>query len=90
VLVHFTQTASRLSSVLITVKGETIAPASTAKILGVVLDSELWYRNHIARTATKGLKAALALKRLKMLSPSTSQQLFNATVALVMDYTLNA
>jgi hypothetical protein len=72
----------------LTVKGQTVAPKPKAKILGVVLDSELQYKNHIARTATKGLKAALALQRLKMLSPSTARQLFNVTVALVMDYAL--
>jgi hypothetical protein len=71
----------QLSSASIKVKGETIAPTSTAKFLGVVLDSRLRYRDHISRTATKGLKAAIALKRLKVLSPSTARQLFNATVA---------
>ena len=86
---HFTRTTSRLGSALVIVKSETVAPKPTAKILGVILDSELRYKGHIARTATKGLKAALALKRLKMLSPSTAQQLFNATVAPVMDYALN-
>ena len=61
-----------MSSALVIVKGETVAPKPTAKILGVILDLELWYKGHIARTATKSLKAALALKRLKMLSPSTA------------------
>jgi hypothetical protein len=90
-LVHFTRTASRLGSALasVIVKGETIAPRPTAKILGVILDSELRYKSHIARTATKGLKAALALKRLRMLSPSTARQLFSATIAPVSDYASN-
>ena len=78
-----------MSSALVIVKGETVAPKPTAKILGVILDSELRYKGHIARTATKGLKAALALKRLKMLSPSSARQLFNATVAPVLDYASN-
>ena len=69
---HFTRTTSRLGSALVIVKGETVAPKPTAKILGVILDSELRYKGHIARTTTKGLKAALALKRLKMLSPLTA------------------
>jgi hypothetical protein len=43
----------------------------------------------MARTAAKGLAAALALKRLKMLSPRTARQLFVATVAPVMDYAAN-
>jgi hypothetical protein len=72
------------------IKGKAIPPISEAKILGVVMDSGLRYKKHIARTVTKGLSAALALKRLKMLSPSTARQLFNATVAPVMDYASNA
>jgi hypothetical protein len=71
------------------VKGKAVSPKPEAKILGVIMDSGLRYKNHIARTATKGLNAALALKRLKMLFPSSARQLFNATVALVMDYASN-
>jgi exonuclease III len=89
VLVHFTRATRRSSNAIVTFKGETISPKSEAKILGVIMDSRLRYKNHIARTAAKGLNAALALKRLKMLSPSSARQLFNATVVPVMDYASN-
>jgi hypothetical protein len=89
-LVHFTRAIHRSSNTPITVKGIAIAPTSEAKILSVIMDSGLRYKKHIARTATKGLCAVLALKRLRMLSPSTARQLFNATVAPVMDYASNA
>ncbi|EAQ83089.1 hypothetical protein CHGG_10907 [Chaetomium globosum CBS 148.51] len=69
--------------------GEVVKPKESAKILGVVMDRELRYKQHIARTAAKGLAAAMALKRLKMLSPRTAGQLFVATVAPVMDYAAN-
>jgi hypothetical protein len=71
------------------VKGKATFPKPEAKILGVIMDSGLRYKNHIARTATKGLNAAWALRRLRMLSPSAARQLFNATVAPVMDYASN-
>ncbi|EAQ91643.1 hypothetical protein CHGG_03578 [Chaetomium globosum CBS 148.51] len=71
------------------VKGRSVQTELSAKILGVVMDRELCYKQHIARTAAKGLAAALALKRLKMLSPRTARQLFVATVAPVMDYAAN-
>lgn len=61
-------------------------PKEEAKVLGVVLDSGLRYKSHIANTATRGLQAAMALKRLRLLSPSISRQLFGATVAPVIDY----
>ncbi|KAM0724078.1 hypothetical protein Q7P37_000258 [Cladosporium fusiforme] len=49
-------------------------------------DSRLRYQEHTARAATKGLQAAMALKRLRGLSPSVTRKLFNATVASVVDY----
>ena len=85
-LVHFTRTPDRSSSAPILVKGVPIPPQSEVKILGVIMDCELRYKTHISRTATKGLNAALALKRLRMLSPASSRQLFNTTVAPVLDY----
>ena len=53
------------------------------------MDLELQYRKHIADIAAKGLNAALALRRLKAIPPSLARQLFNATVALVLDYASN-
>ena len=47
------------------------------------------YREHIARAASKGLEAAIELKRLRGLSPATARQLFTATVASVVDYASN-
>lgn len=64
-------------------------PKDHIKVLGVILDSRLKYREHIARAASKGLNAAMELKRLKGLSAATSRQLFTATVAPVVDYASN-
>lgn len=50
------------------------------------MDSQLRFKKHIANAATKGLTAAMALRRLKMTSPRTARQLFRATVAPVVDY----
>ena len=89
VIIHFTRRADRTSTRPFTIKGETIAPRDTSKILGVTMDSQLRYKQHIAKTATKGLCAAMALKRLRLVSPSTARQLFGATVAPVVDYASN-
>ena len=88
-IVHFTRNKDRSSEAPFTIKGDTVKPTENAKILGVVMDCELRYKQHIARTAAKSLVAALALGRLKMLSPRTARQLFVATVAPVMDYAAN-
>jgi hypothetical protein len=53
------------------------------------MDSELRYEEHIKEAATRGLRAAMCLRRLRMLTPRTVRQLFIATVAPTMDYALN-
>jgi hypothetical protein len=88
VIIHFTRRSDRVSTRPFTIKGEAIAPKETAKILGVIMDSGLRYVQHI-RKAAKGLLAAMALKRLRLVSPSTARQLFGATVAPVVDYASN-
>jgi hypothetical protein len=89
ILIHFTRNPNRTSTAPMTIKGEVVEPKETAKILGVVMDSKLWYKQHIARAATRGLMAAMALKRLWMVSPSTARQLYGSTVAPVVDYASN-
>jgi hypothetical protein len=85
-IIHFTRDSKRTDAAAFTIKDKTVTPTSEARILGVVMDSKLRYKTHMANAATKGLKAAMALRRLRMLSPSTARQLFGATVAPVMDY----
>lgn len=85
--IHFTRNKTRQpTDDPINVKGEEIRPTPSVKILGLVMDSRLRYQEHAARAATKGLQAAMALKRLRGLSPSVTRKLFNATVAPVVDY----
>lgn len=85
-IVHFTRTASRSSNTPFMINGKPIQPKDSAKILGVVMDSRLRFKEHMANAATKGLIAAIALRRLRMISPQIARQLFRATVAPVADY----
>jgi hypothetical protein len=89
VIIHFTRRRDKTSTRPFTIKGEEISAKETAKILGVVLDSQLRYKQHITKATTKGLLAAMALKRLRLLSSSTARQLFVAIVAPVADYASN-
>lgn len=86
-LLHFTRTAKRLEDRgPLYIKGKWIIDLPQAKLLGVMMDWGLRYHAHLARAATRGLQAALALKRLRGLRPSTARQLYKATVAPVVDY----
>ena len=55
----------------------------------MIMDTKLKYKEHIARAASKGLEAAMELRRLRGLSPATARQLFTSTVAPVVDYASN-
>jgi hypothetical protein len=88
-IIHFTRYASRIDSEPFTIKGERVFPKDHVKIMGVIMDSRLRYKQHIARAATKGLGAAMELKRLKGMAPSTTRQLFTVMVAPVVDYAYN-
>ncbi|KAH7471925.1 hypothetical protein FOMA001_g13244 [Fusarium oxysporum f. sp. matthiolae] len=64
-IIHFTRYTGRVDSEPFTIKGEKVSPKDQVKVLGVVMDSRLHYKQHMARAATRGLEAAMELKRLK-------------------------
>ena len=75
-VIHFTRKAYKADSEPFIIKGQAIQPKSHVKVFRVVMDTKLRYKEHIARAASKGLKAAMELKRLRGLSPLTARQLF--------------
>jgi hypothetical protein len=50
------------------------------------MDSELRYKQQVARAATKGLKVAMALRRLQGLPPAIARRLFEVSIILVVDH----
>lgn len=88
-IIHFTHNELKADKLPTNVKGQMVQPNDHVKILGVIMDSKLKYRQHIARAASKGLEAAMELKRLRGLSAATARQLFTATVAPTIDYASN-
>ena len=71
ILVYFTRNADRTSTTPFIIKGKTVVLEYTVKILGVVIDVELQYKQYIVKAAIRGLIAAMVLKRLQMVSPLT-------------------
>ncbi|KJZ68743.1 hypothetical protein HIM_11863 [Hirsutella minnesotensis 3608] len=88
-VIHFTRIAEPDSDLPLTIKGNDFKPKKNVKLLGVIMDKALRFKEHIASAAAKGLAAAMCLKRLKMASPRMARQLFVATVAPTMDYASN-
>ena len=88
-IIHFTRKAYKLDAQPYMIKDQLVHPKTHAKVLGVIMDPQLKYKEHIAWAATKGLKAAMELQRLRGLTPATARQLFAAMVAPVVDYASN-
>ena len=61
---HFIRNADRTNTTPFIIKGKIVTLGYIAKILGVVMDAELRYKQYVVKAATKGLIAAMALKRL--------------------------
>ncbi|KAJ5737265.1 uncharacterized protein N7483_002390 [Penicillium malachiteum] len=88
-IIHFAPKMRKFDHSPFTIKGQTVVPKDHVKILGVLMDTRLKYKEHIARAASKGLEAAMELRRLRGLIPATARQLFTSTVAPVVDYASN-
>ncbi|XP_044715972.1 reverse transcriptase (RNA-dependent DNA polymerase) domain-containing protein [Hirsutella rhossiliensis] len=57
-VIHFTRIAERDSELPLTIKGNDIKPKKNVKLLGVIMDKALRFKEHIASAAAKGLAAA--------------------------------
>ncbi|OQE10076.1 hypothetical protein PENFLA_c095G04748 [Penicillium flavigenum] len=88
-IIHFAPKTRKSDHDPFTIKGQTVVPQDHVKILGLLMDTRLKYKEHIARAASKGLEAAMELRRLRGLAPASARQLFTSTVAPVVDYASN-
>lgn len=87
-LTHFTRNKRRLNApgadLPLFMSGQTIKASLQIKILGVILDQALRYKEHVSKAGE--VKAALALKRLSNLRSETARKLFKSKAAPAMDY----
>lgn len=80
--IHFTRVHSRAQQPFNALKVGTdlVAPSEAVKILGVTLDMQLRWKEHLATVARKGFSASQALQTLRGLPPRSTRHLFAATV----------
>lgn len=71
--VHFTRNRGlgRDDDTPLRFKEDLIQPSGAVKLLGAVLDQELRFKLHVSKAAKRAYLAALALKRLRGLRPSS-------------------
>ncbi len=89
-LTHFTRNKRRLNTpgadLPLFMSEQTIKASLKIKILGVILDQALRYKEHVSKAGDKGVKAAFAFKRLSNLRPETARKLVKSKVAPAIDY----
>ena len=69
--IYFIKNARLLNNKTINIKGINMVPQQEVKILGILMDLCLRYKNYMTKVGTKELKIIMALKRMRSLAPVT-------------------
>ncbi|GFF62105.1 RNA-directed DNA polymerase (Reverse transcriptase) [Aspergillus udagawae] len=85
-LSHFARKKSEQTKGRLVTQGATIKPSATAKLLGVVCDREVRWKEHVQQAVNRATKVNIALAGLRDLSPGQMRQLYQACVTPIMDY----
>lgn len=85
-LIHLTRKRSEQLQGQVIMSGKTVEPSPTAKLLGVIFDQELRWKEHIQQAIKRATKVGIALGGLRHLRPEQMQQLYRACVTPVVDY----
>ncbi|KAJ5111881.1 hypothetical protein NUU61_001511 [Penicillium alfredii] len=85
-LIHITRKRSEQCQGQILMNGNTITPSTTAKLLGVIFDHELRWKEHVQQVVKRATKVNIALGGLRQLRPEQMRQLYEACVVPVIDY----
>ncbi|CEJ55656.1 hypothetical protein PMG11_01904 [Penicillium brasilianum] len=70
----------------LTSNGTDVKPSPTAKLLGVMFDQELRWKEHVQQAIKRATKVTIALSGLRHLRPEQMRQLYQACVTPIVDY----
>ncbi|KAI3045365.1 hypothetical protein CBS147353_11800 [Aspergillus niger] len=85
-LIHFTRKKDEQTRGQLAMQGATIKPSATAKLLGVVWDRELRWKEHVQQAVKRAIKTNIALAGLRHLRLGQMRQVYQACVTPIMDY----
>ncbi|KUM55793.1 hypothetical protein ACN42_g11443 [Penicillium freii] len=85
-LIHITRKRGEHLEGQITFDGTDVKPSPTVKLLGVVFDQGLRWKEHIQQAIKHATKTTIALSGLRHLRPEQMRQLYQACVTPIMDY----
>jgi ribonuclease HI len=85
-LIHITRKRSEQCQGQITMNDIAITPSTTAKLLGVIFDHELRWKEHVQQVVKRATKVNIALGGLRQLRPEQMRQLYEACVVPIVEY----
>ncbi|THC90426.1 hypothetical protein EYZ11_010103 [Aspergillus tanneri] len=85
-LIYITRKSSEKGKGQIIMQGRTIKPSDTAKLLGVVFDCELRWKEHVQSAVKRATQVNLAMCGLRHLRPAQMRQVYRACITPIMDY----
>lgn len=85
-LIHLTRRKTAHGTGQILMNGQVIKPADTAKLLGVIFDKEMRWKEHVQEAVKRATKVSLALSGLRHLRSEQMRQLYQACITPVVDY----
>jgi ribonuclease HI len=85
-LIHFTRKKREQLQGQVVINGKTVKPSPTAKLLGVIFDHELRWKEHVQQAIKRATKVAIALAGLRHLRPEQMRHIYQACVTPVVDY----
>ena len=85
-LIHITRRKREHGVGQIIMQGTTIQPSPTVKLLGVIFDQELRWKQHVQQAVKRATKVNIAVGGLRYLRPAQMRQLYQACVTPVVDY----
>jgi ribonuclease HI len=85
-LIHLTRRKKELGKGSIDMDGKNIKTGPTAKLLGVVFDQEMRWKDHVQQAVKKATTTTLGMSGLRHLRPAQMRQIYQACVLPKLDY----
>ncbi|KAI3047626.1 hypothetical protein CBS147353_11740 [Aspergillus niger] len=85
-LIHLTRNKREQNKGEIIMNGKVIKPSAAVKLLGVIFDRELRWKEHVQQVLKRATQVNIALGGLRHLRPEQMRQLYQACVVPVVDY----
>ncbi|EED11824.1 reverse transcriptase, putative [Talaromyces stipitatus ATCC 10500] len=70
----------------IIINGTVIKPSDTVKLLGVIFDKEMRWKEHVQQAVKRATQVNIALGGLRHLRPEQMRQIYQACVTPIVDY----